>query len=191
MRKSFCFWDKCIWIGCIKLCILRREYLSLAVNVLKDSLRIFLVTRRHPFQLNYLHSDQWIWQSSCRWDGISILPDLLCCLSKRPLKRDFLDIYLTTYFGVRNFGNASAMKVSIFWKYSKFNLDLKNPPKNWEKAFCFWDNCIWICCVKVPLLTREYFSSAVYVLTNSFEIFHGTKRDPIQLNYLHSVQWIW
>ena len=30
------------------------------------------------------------------------------------LNRDFLDIYLTTFFGVRNFGNKSAMKVLFF-----------------------------------------------------------------------------
>ena len=37
------------------------EYLSSAVNVLTNSLKIFHVTKRDPFQLNYLDSDQWIW----------------------------------------------------------------------------------------------------------------------------------
>ena len=30
----FCFWDKSIWIVCIHLSLLLREYVSLAVNVL-------------------------------------------------------------------------------------------------------------------------------------------------------------
>ena len=40
-----------------------------------------------------------------------------CCLSKDPLKRDFLDRYLSSFFGIRNFGNTSVMrniKTNIF-----------------------------------------------------------------------------
>ena len=37
-------------------------------------------------------------------------------LSKGPLKQDFLDIYLTTFSGVRNFGKKSAMRVIFFLK---------------------------------------------------------------------------
>ena len=39
---------------------------------------------------------------------------LTCCLSKGPLKRDFLNSYLTRFLRVRNFGNASAMRVIFF-----------------------------------------------------------------------------
>ena len=49
-----------------------------------------------------------------------------CCLLKGPLKRTFLDIYLTTSFGVRNLGNALAMVVIDFLKCSTFNRNLKN-----------------------------------------------------------------
>ena len=35
------------------------------------------------------------------------------------LNRDFLDIYLTTFFGVRNLGNKSAMKVIFFLQMFK------------------------------------------------------------------------
>ena len=37
----FCFWDKCIWIVCIHLSLLLREYVSLAVNVLRKGLKNF------------------------------------------------------------------------------------------------------------------------------------------------------
>ena len=37
----FCFWDKCIWIVCINLSLLLREYVSLAVNVLRKGLKNF------------------------------------------------------------------------------------------------------------------------------------------------------
>ena len=43
-KKMFCFWDKSIWIVCIHLSLLLREYLSLAVNVLRKGLKNFHVS---------------------------------------------------------------------------------------------------------------------------------------------------
>ena len=39
----FCFWDKCIWIVCIHLSLLKREYLSPVVNVLRKGVKNFHV----------------------------------------------------------------------------------------------------------------------------------------------------
>ena len=41
----FCFWDQGIWIVCIHLSLLLREYLSLAVNVLWKGLKNFHVSK--------------------------------------------------------------------------------------------------------------------------------------------------
>ena len=41
----FCLWDKSIWIVCIHLSLLLREYLSLAVNVLEKGLKNFHVSK--------------------------------------------------------------------------------------------------------------------------------------------------
>ena len=43
-KKMFCFWDKSIWIVCIHLSLLVREYLSLAVNVSRKGLKNFHVS---------------------------------------------------------------------------------------------------------------------------------------------------
>ena len=59
-----------------------------------------------------------------------------------PLKRDFLDIYLTTFFGIRNFGNTSAMRVTFLVKVFKILSTLQKCRKTLEKAFCFLDNYI-------------------------------------------------
>ena len=64
---------------------------------------------------------------------------------------------------------------SLFWKCSKFKVDFENATKNWEKAFCFLDNCVRICCVKLSLLRKEYLSSAVNVLTKSYKALRTTK----------------
>ena len=41
----FCFWDKLIWIVCIHLFLLIREYLSIEVNVLRKGLKNFHVSK--------------------------------------------------------------------------------------------------------------------------------------------------
>ena len=75
---------------------------------------------------------------------------------------------------------------SFFRKCLKFHVDFENARKNWEKAFCFWDNFVRIGCVKLSLLRREYWSSAVNVLTNTYKALLLTKTDFFRLNYLHN-----
>ena len=75
---------------------------------------------------------------------------------------------------------------SFFCKCSKFHVDFENARKTSEKAFCFWDNCFWIGCVKYSLLRREYRSSAVNVLTNTYKALLLTKTVFFRLNYLHN-----
>ena len=99
------------------------------------------------------------------------------CLSKHPLKRDFLDIYLTTFLESVTSKIQNLWGSSFYSKCLKFNLDFKNAAKNWEKVFCFWDNCIWIGIVKFSLLRTGHFSSAANVLTSSRKIWHVNKRD--------------
>ena len=69
------------------------------------------------------------------------------------------------------------MRVIFFWKCSKFNADSKNAEKNFEKLFYFWDKCIWIVCIHLSLLIREYLSLAVNVLLKSLKNFHVSKSD--------------
>ena len=77
---------------------------------------------------------------------------------------------------------------SFFWKYSKFKVDFENATKNCEKAFCFGDNYVRNGCVKLSVLRREYLSSAVNVLTNSYKSLRLTKTDFFWLNYLPNDQ---
>ena len=55
---DFCFLDIYIRRCWNKLSLLKREYLSTAVNVLRNSPKILHITKRDFFQLNCLHSDQ-------------------------------------------------------------------------------------------------------------------------------------
>ena len=60
-EKVFCFWDYSIWIGIVKLSLLRTRYFSSAVNVLTNSPKIWQVNMKDIFQLTWSGSDQWIW----------------------------------------------------------------------------------------------------------------------------------
>ena len=51
-EKVFRFWDKSVWSCCRKLFVLRQEYLSSAVNVLENSLKIYEQSKAVFFQLN-------------------------------------------------------------------------------------------------------------------------------------------
>ena len=101
------------------------------------------------------------------------------------LQLDFLAIYLTTSFGVSNFRKIQAIKVIYFGKSSKFDAYLKNAHKNSEKVFSFCHKCIWIVCIEMSLLRREYLSWAVNVLTKSLQTLNITMSDIFQLNYVH------
>ena len=51
------FWDKSVWSFCRKFCILQQEYLSSAVSVLGNSLKIFDQSKAVFFQLNLPEND--------------------------------------------------------------------------------------------------------------------------------------
>ena len=51
-ERIFGFWDNSVWSCCRKFCILRHEYLSSAVSVLENSLKIFDQNKAVFFQLN-------------------------------------------------------------------------------------------------------------------------------------------
>ena len=57
IRKSFLFRDNYVRIGCVKLSLLRREYLSSAVNVLTNSYKASRLSKTDFFRLNYLPND--------------------------------------------------------------------------------------------------------------------------------------
>ena len=60
-EKAFSFGDNCVQNGFVKLSLLRRGYLSSAVNVLTNSYKALRLTKTDFFPLNYLPNDQWIW----------------------------------------------------------------------------------------------------------------------------------
>ena len=97
-ENVFCFWDNCIWIGILKLSPWRTRYFSSEANVLTSSPKILHVNKRDFFLLSFLGGDRQICKRVCGVDFNSAWESLPCCLSKGPLKRDFFDIYLTTFW---------------------------------------------------------------------------------------------
>ena len=60
-EKGIFLWYNCIWIGIVKLSVLRIGYLSLAATGLKSSSKICYVNKRDFFQLNCLGSHHGTW----------------------------------------------------------------------------------------------------------------------------------
>ena len=58
IRKSLLFGDNCVRIDCVKLSLLRRKYLSSAVNVLTNSFKALRLTKIDFCRLNFLPNDQ-------------------------------------------------------------------------------------------------------------------------------------
>ena len=76
-------------------------------------------------------------------------------LWKGRLKRDSLDMYLTTFLGLLKFKNTSAMRVIFFRKAFKLNINFANAKKI-KKNFFFE-----VIPSELSLITREYLSSEV------------------------------
>ena len=57
-----------------------------------------------------------------------------------------------------------------------------------KNRFCFRDNLVRIFRVKLSLIRRESFSSAVNVLTNSYKALRLSKTDFFRFNYLQNDQ---
>ena len=134
-EKLFCFSDNCIWIGNIKLFLLTTGHYSSVANMLTSSPKIWDVNKRDFFEHYFLASDQSRWY---KWRDVdlkiasALLP---CCFSKGHLKRDFLEIYLSTFSESVILETQKLWGSSLFPKYSKFNLDFKIAAKNTVKTF--------------------------------------------------------
>ena len=127
----------------------------------------FCISFRDLLDPNCLHRDKKISYRYCSSGLNSVCVRLPCYFSKGPLKRDLLDTCLTPYFGVRKFKNTSVMRVIFSLEVFKMESVFRKWKKNWENIFGFWDNIIWKCSNKLPLLRREYLSSAVNELIKS------------------------
>ena len=135
-KRVFCFWEKYIWIGIVKLSPLRAGYFSSAANVLTSSPKILHVNKRHFFQLNWLGGDHWIWKRWYHADMNGAWARLPCSLSNGLLKREFLDIYFHT-FSESGTSKIQGMRVNLFFKTFKISAGLHKSSKKLRKIFLF------------------------------------------------------
>ena len=118
-EKDFCFWDNCIWIGIVKLSLLRTGYFSSAANVLRSSPKIWHVNKRDFFKFNWplQYSMNMIKMLWCRFQQCLGTFTMLFVegSSEKTLFRHLSDYV----FRVRNFGNTKAMRVIFLSKMFK------------------------------------------------------------------------
>ena len=132
-----------------------REYFSLGVDMLTNSLKISNTTKKNfsswfsskvikKDDKNYCHAD---------WSAASDL--LTCSLSISVLTWGFLGVSVTPLFAIYNFRNKWLLRIILFPKVFKVLWGFWKWRKKLENLFSFEDNCIWIGCVKHSLLLRE------------------------------------
>ena len=184
----FCFWDKCISIGIVKLSLLRTGYLSSPANVLTRSPRFYMSIRLFPTQFPFQWPMNMIKVLWCRFQ--QCLDPFTILLFKVSSETGFFRHLSGYVFGVCNYENENLWGSSFFPKYLKLNLDFKNAAKIKRKVF-LWDNCFSIGVNKLSLWRTGYLSSAANVLITSPKILHVHKRDFLELNWLRSDQWTW
>ena len=166
-EKTFCFWRNWIKIVCVKLSLLRREYLSMALNILKDTLKIFHIAKR-----NFFDSMALPFINKYCTGGVVQISTVLGPAYHVAFRKV---IWISTFETLiePQFLEAVTPEISQLWGSSIFSerwnikINFKNDKKSSEKTFCFWRNWIKIVCVKLSLLRREYLSMALNVLKNS------------------------
>ena len=113
-RKSFSFLRQ-LHLNCsYKFSQYWKGYLLAAVNVLRNIPKILLNTTGDIFQINFSQTDQNTWKKRSHGNFGGLLDTFTCWLSKRFLKRRFLESFLTKIFTVFNFGNTWAMTIIFF-----------------------------------------------------------------------------
>ena len=135
LGKLFCFWDNYIWKCCNTFSLLRREYLSSAVNVLTNRPNIFHITR-DTFR-NWLActlTNKYRKGAAVQiWRAFRSVYHVTC---RRVLSNwFFLDIYLTAFFGVPKFKNTSPMRIIFFLKIFKMESKFAKCKKKLRKDF--------------------------------------------------------
>ena len=137
MIKNFCFWDNCIWIGIVKLFLLRTGYFSSAVNVLTSLPKTWNIEKKKLFPTNL--TCQWsmnmikmLWCRFRQWSGTFTM-FLFEGSSETGLFRHLPD----HVFRVRIFGNRKSMRVIFFFKLLKIYGWFQKCNKKLRKSFFF------------------------------------------------------
>ena len=90
------------------------------------------------FQINFPQNDEKKWYKASHGDFASIRDTFTCWLSKRFLKRHFLEGCLTKTFTVYKFGNILAMTIIFFIKMFKSWCRFQKWNKKLSKSFSFF-----------------------------------------------------
>ena len=123
--------------------------------MLTNSLNISDTTKREFFEPIFFQRNKKIWEKYCDEDLCSVSDPLTCWLSISVLIRNFSGIEITPPFVVYNFRENKLPRLILLFKVFQILCRFRKRRKNLRKPFWFWDNCIWIGCVKHWLLLRE------------------------------------
>ena len=136
-RKSFFFSYNSIWIRSCKFSQSWTGYLASAVNLLTNNTLTSPNTKWDIFGINFPENDEKTTEKRSHGDFASTWEAFTFWLSKRVLKRCFLDCGLTKIFKVCNFGNTLAMRIIRFFKIFKIWCRFQKWNAKLSKTFSF------------------------------------------------------
>ena len=113
-EKVFGFKSNWIWIGEDNLSQSRTGYSSLAVSDLRNTPKIYYITKGDIFQIRFTQSDGKIWWKYSQADFPRAWDPLIRWLSRGVLKRCLLESGLTNSFTVCNSQNKAPMMLNFF-----------------------------------------------------------------------------
>ena len=187
-QKFFSFLNKCIWIDCVNLSLLRTENLWPAVNVFTKSPKIFHITKRDFFQLSFLYIDWYKYAEGSLVRILAVFGFLYYAVLRRIFRNGTFKTFIWWRFSESVISKILQLWGSSFFKNFKILSAFQKCRQEKEKVFPFRGNFIGIGCVQLSLLRREYLWPADNVLKNSPKIFPITKKDFFELNCLHRDQ---
>ena len=138
------FQDNFVWTCWGNFSQIWQEYMWSFVNVLKKCPKISDLTKTHVSQLNLFDINGNLARRCCLLDFSRACYPLTHSLPKGVLKQELSGIEVTTFFGLNNFRNISAMKTMFFFpKCSKFFGYFINAMKYSQNMSIYDDNIVW------------------------------------------------
>ena len=134
-ENNFAFLDNWISIRSSKFQILQREYLSLAVNVLRNTRKRLNITNKRDvlshslsLSLSLSLSQRYnvIWWKYSHGDFTSVWDPITCWHLNGAMKRGYLDICVTMPLTIRNFQNTQSTRVKLVSKCLEVDVDSRN-----------------------------------------------------------------
>ena len=162
-----------------------------AVNVLNLTPKISPKIWWDIFQINFNENDEKTWYKRSHGDFASIWEAFTCWLSKRVLKRRFLERALSKFFTICKFGNTLALTINIWFKRFKIWCRFQKWNKKFRKTFSFYRKLHLNWELEILTLLNRILPIRSQCLTNTPKISPNAGGDIFAINFPDNDEQTW